>query len=109
MLPVRRHAMVCRQGKSRRQRLLRPSSGCVWLTWNCGFGMSGTVEITKRLDGFKESGLIADYEVVVVDDSVRVRIVAPADQDPAGVKDFVVEALAGRLSGSQVSVETAQE
>ena len=30
-------------------------------------------EITNRLEEFKKSGLIADYELVVVDDSVRVR------------------------------------
>jgi fructose 1,6-bisphosphatase len=71
--------------------------------------MTATAEITKRLDGFKESGLIVDYEVLVVDDSIRVRIVAPRGEDAAGVKTFVVEALAGRLSGSQVSVDSAPD
>jgi hypothetical protein len=70
--------------------------------------MTATVEITKRLDGFKQSGLIDDYEVMIVDDSIRVRIVAPRNEDPAGVKAFVVDALAGRLSASQVSIEAAE-
>lgn len=71
--------------------------------------MTATAEITKRLDGFKDSGLVEDYEVMVVDDSIRVRIIAPHGEDPASVKAFVVEALAGRLSASQVNVEAAPE
>lgn len=71
--------------------------------------MTATAEITKRLEGFKQSGLIEDYEVVVVDDSIRVRIVAPQNEDPAGVKTFIVEALAGRLSVSQINVEAAPD
>ena len=64
-------------------------------------------DIAERLREFKSSGLIADYEVMVADDSVRVRIVAPRGQDAAKVKAFVVETLAGKLSESQVSVEAA--
>ena len=64
-------------------------------------------DITDRLSEFKSSGLIADYEVMVADDSVRVRIVAPRGQDAAKVKSFVVETLAGKLSESQVSVDQA--
>jgi len=71
--------------------------------------MTATAEVTKRLEGFKESGLVQDYEVLIVDDSIRVRIVAPRGEDPAGVKAFVVDALSGRLSDSQVSVEAAQD
>jgi fructose 1,6-bisphosphatase len=62
-------------------------------------------DITDRLSEFKSSGLIADYEVMVADDSVRVRIVAPRGQDAAKVKSFVVETLAGKLSESQVSID----
>jgi fructose 1,6-bisphosphatase len=64
-------------------------------------------DITHRLSEFKSSGLIADYEVMVADDSVRVRLVAPRGQDAAKVKSFVVETLAGKLSESQVSVDEA--
>jgi hypothetical protein len=66
-------------------------------------------EIADRLAEFKKSGLIVDYEIMEVDDSVRVRIVAPRSQDPATVKTFVVDSLAGRLSGPQVNVEPAAE
>jgi fructose 1,6-bisphosphatase len=66
-------------------------------------------DITDRLSEFKSSGLIADYEVMVADDSVRVRIVAPRGQDAAKVKSFVVETLAGKLSESQVSIDEAKE
>ena len=66
-------------------------------------------DITDRLSEFKSSGLIADYEVMVADDSVRVRIVAPRGQDAAKVKSFVVETLAGKLSESQVSIDEAEE
>lgn len=62
-------------------------------------------EIDERLRGFKDSGLIADYEVIVVDDSVRVRLVAPAGKDSSKLKPFIVETLAGLLSESQVRVE----
>jgi fructose 1,6-bisphosphatase len=65
-------------------------------------------DITHRLSEFKSSGLIADYEVMVADDSVRVRIVAPRGQDAAKVKSFVVETLAGKLSESQVSIDAAK-
>jgi fructose 1,6-bisphosphatase len=66
-------------------------------------------DITDRLSEFKSSGLIADYEIMVADDSVRVRIVAPRGQDAAKVKSFVVETLAGKLSESQVSIDEAKE
>ena len=64
-------------------------------------------EITNRLEEFKKSGLIADYELVVVDDSVRVRVTAPRNQQADSVKAFVVESMAGLVSDSQVSVEEA--
>lgn len=67
--------------------------------------MTATAEITKRLDGFKESGLIADYELIVLDDSIRVRVVAARNESPDDVKAFIVDALAGRLSESQISVD----
>jgi hypothetical protein len=66
-------------------------------------------DLTSRLDDFKGSGLIADYEVLIADDSVRVRIVAPAGQDAASVKSFVVDAFAGKLSESQINVEAQGE
>jgi hypothetical protein len=66
-------------------------------------------DITDKLSAFKSSGLIADYEVMVADDSVRVRIVAPRGQDAAKVKSFVVETLAGKLSESQVSIDAATD
>ena len=66
-------------------------------------------EITDRLDDFKGPGLIAEYEVLIADDSVRVRIVAPAGQDAASVKSFVVDAFAGKLSESQISVDAETE
>lgn len=69
--------------------------------------MAAIDEISDRLAEFKSSGLIADYEVLVVDDSIRVRVVAPRSQDVASVKSFIVETLAGLLSESQVSVEDA--
>lgn len=69
--------------------------------------MAATDEISERLADFKKSGLVADFEMMVVDDSIRVRIVAPRNQDPAKVKGFIVETLAGLLSESQVSVEEA--
>jgi hypothetical protein len=65
-------------------------------------------EIESRLAEFKSSGLIQDYEIVAVDDSVRLRIVAPPDQDSAEVKSFLAEALAGRVSDSQISIEQAK-
>lgn len=64
-------------------------------------------KIGERLAEFKNSGLIADYTLVEVDDSIRVRVVAPANQDAASVKSFLVDALTGLLSESQVSVEAA--
>jgi fructose 1,6-bisphosphatase len=70
--------------------------------------MPGMDDINERLSEFKSSGLIDDFEILVVDDSVRVRIVAPRGQDAGGVKSFVVETLAGVLSESQVSVEQPQ-
>jgi hypothetical protein len=69
--------------------------------------MAAMEEITDRLVEFKSSGLIADYEVMVVDDSIRVRVVAPRNQDPGKVKSFIVETLAGLLSESQVNAEVA--
>ena len=66
-------------------------------------------DINEKLSAFKSSGLIADYEVMVADDSVRVRIVAPRGQDAAKVKSFVVETLAGKLSESQVSIDAAKD
>jgi hypothetical protein len=62
-------------------------------------------EITNRLEEFKKSGFIADYELVVVDDSIRIRVIAPRSQEPSSVKAFVVESMAGLVSDSQVSVE----
>ena len=70
--------------------------------------MAAIDEIGDRLSEFKSSGLIADYELLVVDDSIRVRVVAPRDQDAASVKSFIVESLAGLLSESQVNVEEQQ-
>jgi hypothetical protein len=67
--------------------------------------MAAIDEINDRLTEFKNSGLIADFEIVVTDDSIRVRAKAPRGQDGAKVKSFVVESLEGLLSGSQVSVE----
>jgi hypothetical protein len=69
--------------------------------------MGAIDEITERLAAFKNSGLIEDYEVMVVDDSIRVRVVAPRNQDAAKVKSFIVETLAGLLSESQVNAEPA--
>ena len=63
--------------------------------------------ISERLSEFKGSGLIAEYEVLVADDSVRLRIVAPEGQNPAKVKAFVVETFAGILSATQINVEPA--
>ena len=70
--------------------------------------MAAIDEIGDRLTEFKSSGLIADYELLVVDDSIRVRVVAPRDQDAPSVKLFIVESLAGLLSESQVNVEEQQ-
>lgn len=69
--------------------------------------MAAMDEITDRLAEFKNSGLIAEYEVMVVDDSIRVRVVAPPNQDASKVKSFIVETLAGLLSESQVNAEAA--
>jgi fructose 1,6-bisphosphatase len=66
-------------------------------------------EINERLSEFKGSGLIADYEVLVADDSVRLRIVAPKGQDTAKLKSFLVETFAGILSETQVVVEPPAE
>jgi hypothetical protein len=69
--------------------------------------MANMDDINDRLNEFKGSGLIAAYEILVADDSVRVRIVAPEGQDPAKVKAFIAETFAGKLSGTQISVEAA--
>ena len=69
--------------------------------------MANMDAISERLSEFKNSGLIAEYEVLVADDSVRIRIVAPEGQDPAKVKSFVAETFAGILSGTQINVEPA--
>jgi hypothetical protein len=69
--------------------------------------MAAIDEINDRLAEFKSSGLIADFEIVVTDDSIRVRVQAPRGQNAPKVKAFVVESLEGLLSGSQVSVEEA--
>lgn len=69
--------------------------------------MAALNEITNRLAEFEKSGLIAAHEVIVVDDSIRVRIVAPGREDAARLKAFIVDALAGLLSESQVNVEEA--
>ena len=69
--------------------------------------MAAMDEITDRLAEFKNSGLIAEYEVMVVDDSIHVRVVAPPNQDAGKVKSFIVETLAGLLSESQVNAEAA--
>ena len=71
--------------------------------------MAAKDEIAERLEGFKQSGLIATYEMIEVDDSIRVRITAPRNQEPANVKQFVVESLAGLLSGSQINAEAAAD
>lgn len=71
--------------------------------------MANMDDITDRLSEFKGSGLIADYEVLVADDSIRLRIVAPKGQDTAKLKSFLVETFAGILSETQVSVEPAAE
>lgn len=62
-------------------------------------------EISDRLEEFKKSGLIADYEVMVADDSVRTRVVAPANTDIVKLKAFLVDALGAHLSESQINVE----
>lgn len=67
--------------------------------------MAAMDDVSERLEEFKVSGLIADYRLVIVDDSVRVRIVAPPDQDGATVKAFIADAFAGVLSNSQISLE----
>lgn len=69
--------------------------------------MTAIEEITSRLEEFTRAGLLTDFEVMVVDDSIRLRIVAPKATDAAGVKAFVVEAFAGLLSDSQISVDEA--
>ncbi len=69
--------------------------------------MADMDEINDRLSEFKSSGLIAGFEVLVADDSVRLRIVAPRGQDVAKVKAFVAETFAGTLSESQISVDAA--
>ncbi|MGE0752546.1 MAG: hypothetical protein AB7K64_18390 [Variibacter sp.] len=69
--------------------------------------MANMEDINDRLNEFKGSGLIAEYEILVADDSVRVRIIAPEGQDPAKVKSFIAETFAGKLSGTQISVEAA--
>jgi hypothetical protein len=69
--------------------------------------MAAIDEINDRLVEFKNSGLIADFEIVVADDSIRARVHAPRGQNAAKVKEFVVESLAGLLSDSQVSIEEA--
>jgi fructose 1,6-bisphosphatase len=66
-------------------------------------------DINERLSEFKASGLIANYEVLVADDSIRLRIVAPKGQDTAKLKSFLVETFAGILSETQVSVEAPAE
>jgi len=71
--------------------------------------MANMDDIEERLRDFLNSGLIADYEILVADDSVRVRIVAPRNQDAAKVKAFLVDAFAGILSETQISVEAAAE
>ena len=67
--------------------------------------MDAMDELVDRLDGFKQSGLIVDYEVIVVDDSIRLRLVAPANQDPGEVRTFVADALSGLVSESQIQVD----
>ncbi len=69
--------------------------------------MAAIDEIGERLSEFKKSGLIADFEVIVTDDSIRLRVSAPRGQNAPKVKSFIVESLAGLLSESQVSVEEA--
>jgi fructose 1,6-bisphosphatase len=66
-------------------------------------------KITDRLEEFKQSGLAAGYEIMEVDDSIRVKIVAARGHAAAKVKEFAVESLAGLLSDSQISVEEATE
>lgn len=68
--------------------------------------MAALDEIGTRLEDFKNAGLIAAFEVIAVDDSVRVHIVTTAAQDAVKVKSFIAEALAGLLSASQISVKT---
>ena len=70
--------------------------------------MAATDEISDRLEEFKVSGLIADYELLILDEGVRVRIVAPPGQDGASVKSFIVDAFAGVLSHSQIALEEAE-
>jgi hypothetical protein len=71
--------------------------------------MAALDEIGTRLEDFKNAGLITAYEVIAVDDGIRLRIVAKAAQDAAKAKSFVAEALAGLLSASQISVETEDD
>ena len=71
--------------------------------------MAAMDDISERLEEFKVSGLIAEYEMLIVDDSIRVRVVAPPDQDGATVKSFIADAFAGVLSHSQIAVEQAPE
>lgn len=67
--------------------------------------MAATDDISERLAEFKASGLIADYALLILDEGIRVRIVAPPGQDGATVKSFIVDAFAGVLSQSQVALE----
>jgi len=67
--------------------------------------MAAIDEINARLDEFVKSSLIGRYDIIEGDDSIRVRAFAAKGQDVAKVKDFIVDALSGLLSVSQVSVE----
>lgn len=71
--------------------------------------MAAIDDISERLEEFKNSGLIAEYEMVVVDDSVRLRIVPPSGGEDATLKSFIVDAFAGVLSPSQIAVERAPD
>ncbi|MCC7346679.1 MAG: hypothetical protein IT538_04705 [Variibacter sp.] len=64
-------------------------------------------EISDKLEEFKRSGLIADYEILVADDSMRTRVVAPAGANVANLKAFLVDALGATLSESQINVEAS--
>ena len=98
--------MLCWTRELRRGAGSRPPTS-VRTFRKAAISMAAVDEITDRLTEFKNSGLIADYELMVVDDSIRVRVVAPRNQDTGKVKSFIVETLAGLLSESQVNAEEA--
>jgi hypothetical protein len=67
--------------------------------------MSIETRIAAQLEAVCASGVIRDYEIIILDDGYRVRVLPThALSDEAWIKGLVTDALAGLVLDSQIVV-----